>query len=258
MNEIQKKLYRKSEWSKLRDEILKRDNFKCVRCGETDIKKLHIHHLGYLRNTKPWDYPDCYFETLCKKCHSEEHGIIPPQCGWTYIDEDDLGDLIGECEYCHTELRYQHTIFHEKWGYMSVGADCADKLTNTRFASEKEKNRKKKFEKLDRYIKSPKWKHHKNGYFYKWDNKQYVYEIKIWDNTKYFRVDIDVLYYYGNHKLSIPGTKRFNTLDDAKIQAFNAIYSKPRDNNDIEKYITKFYVLNDNNVFVKRNKEDIL
>lgn len=55
--------------------ILKRDGFKCVRCGEekSGRKSMHVHHI------KPWaGNPDLRFDktnvvTLCRGCHSFVH-----------------------------------------------------------------------------------------------------------------------------------------------------------------------------------------
>jgi len=57
-------------WQKKRLEILNRDNFKCSieSCGET-TKTLHVHHLDYLSDTEPWDYPNEYLMTICESCH---------------------------------------------------------------------------------------------------------------------------------------------------------------------------------------------
>ena len=59
------------EWKAKRLEILKRDDYKCAKCGET--KKLHVHHLSYTRGCNAWEYPNEQLITLCKGCHSEEH-----------------------------------------------------------------------------------------------------------------------------------------------------------------------------------------
>jgi hypothetical protein len=60
--------YKHPLWQKKRLEILERDSFCCLDCGENE-KQLHVHHSGYLRGFKPWEYPDCTFRTLCEECH---------------------------------------------------------------------------------------------------------------------------------------------------------------------------------------------
>ena len=54
--------------SKKRQEILKRDNFTCQRCGATDIP-LEVHHLTY-DMFQGREVPDRYMVTLCKSCHN--------------------------------------------------------------------------------------------------------------------------------------------------------------------------------------------
>jgi hypothetical protein len=67
VTEYQKKLL-DPRWQKRRLEILKRDGWKCVNCGETE-KSLHVHHKKYLAGYEPWDTPKKYLETLCGDCH---------------------------------------------------------------------------------------------------------------------------------------------------------------------------------------------
>jgi hypothetical protein len=47
---------------------MERDEWRCLICGLED-KTLHIHHLAYRNNAKPWDYPDEELVTLCEDCH---------------------------------------------------------------------------------------------------------------------------------------------------------------------------------------------
>jgi hypothetical protein len=55
------------KWQKKRLEILERDNWCCVKCGDTETT-LHIHHLKY--TGKPWEAPKSDLVTLCAVCHS--------------------------------------------------------------------------------------------------------------------------------------------------------------------------------------------
>ena len=69
-----------SEWQEKRQEILKRDNYKCCYCGSTD--KLCVHHKYYLQypnheKVEPWNYPDDALITLCNKCHYKVHKRKP-------------------------------------------------------------------------------------------------------------------------------------------------------------------------------------
>lgn len=63
------------EWQLRRLLILKRDGFKCTKCGSTHI--LQIHHLKYDNKLKYWEYPDEYLITLCDLCHKKEHNNTP-------------------------------------------------------------------------------------------------------------------------------------------------------------------------------------
>jgi ribosomal protein S27AE len=66
-----KELLKDNHWKVKRDKILKRDKYRCVRCGYS--KGLNVHHLKYVGS--PWDCPDKYLITLCLNCHSYFHGI---------------------------------------------------------------------------------------------------------------------------------------------------------------------------------------
>lgn len=62
--------YDRGEYPQLRKwraDVLKRDGFKCIKCGSA--KNLHAHHVNSWK-----DYPDERFDlsngqTLCRKCH---------------------------------------------------------------------------------------------------------------------------------------------------------------------------------------------
>lgn len=60
-------------WQKKRLEIMKRDNFKCRLCGDTETT-LNVHHLTYTNGNDPWEYDNKELITLCEHCHCEiEH-----------------------------------------------------------------------------------------------------------------------------------------------------------------------------------------
>ena len=70
-----KKLLLNPKWQKKRLEILQRDNFSCVVCGngiDTDTQ-VHVHHLSYGKGCMPWEYDNSNFVTLCEQCHSDVH-----------------------------------------------------------------------------------------------------------------------------------------------------------------------------------------
>ena len=64
------------KWQKKRLEILQRDGFKCVYCGD-EKSTLHVHHEGYM-GKNPWDTPDCLLNTVCEECHTVNHTVFTP------------------------------------------------------------------------------------------------------------------------------------------------------------------------------------
>jgi len=59
--------YLSPHWQKKRLEILERDGWTCVACGDKS-NTLHVHHVLYCG--KPWNTPSEYLQTLCEKCHA--------------------------------------------------------------------------------------------------------------------------------------------------------------------------------------------
>jgi hypothetical protein len=150
-----KNQYRSNRWIEFREELIELDGGACVRCGRARDGGaiLQVHHKKYLPGKAPWEYPFELCETLCKRCHAEEHGEIRPESEWEHVGEDDLGGLYGTCDRCHTELRYVFFIQHPKWEPMAVGTVCCDDLTGTKIASDK-----RKFDdRLKRFINSKRW-----------------------------------------------------------------------------------------------------
>ena len=60
---------RDPRWQKRRLEIMKRDDFMCRNCGDTE-KTLNVDHKVYVKGRDPWDYQDDDLQTLCEDCHS--------------------------------------------------------------------------------------------------------------------------------------------------------------------------------------------
>ena len=64
-------------WNRKRQEILERDNHKCVLCGSADGLVVHhkqyhfVSRLGVYRD--PWNYQNKYLITLCRSCHERGH-----------------------------------------------------------------------------------------------------------------------------------------------------------------------------------------
>jgi hypothetical protein len=62
-------------WQRKRLEIMERDDFTCVSCGNKE-KTLNVHHKTYRKGAEPWDYEDGNFMTLCEPCHEQSHEFI--------------------------------------------------------------------------------------------------------------------------------------------------------------------------------------
>lgn len=59
------------EWNKIRQAVLKRDGYKCTKCG-TDNFILHVHHLTYDHFAQEENYLSDLI-TLCEICHNAIH-----------------------------------------------------------------------------------------------------------------------------------------------------------------------------------------
>ena len=165
MNSLQKAAYRQPQWKEFSRKVIEAHQCRCSRCNrhESDGATLQVHHTYYdpERFHKPWDYPLSTLEVLCKNCHAQEHGHIMPMEGWEYIDMEDMQEPSVECEYPNCTyndlLRYVHTVYHPKWGYLNVGCGHSDKLTGTNQATELEKAAKKRLTMFDGFLQEKRW-----------------------------------------------------------------------------------------------------
>lgn len=83
-------------WQRKRLEIMRRDDFKCVACGD-DKSELHVHHATY--DGMPWETADENLQTLCRKCHD----ALPkhPHAGVCYSRIGcDIDNVIVEVSHC--------------------------------------------------------------------------------------------------------------------------------------------------------------
>lgn len=74
MNDYYNKL-RSPHWQKKRLEIMHRDEFACISCGNKE-RTLNVHHKTYRKNADPWDYANENFITCCEFCHAAIHNHI--------------------------------------------------------------------------------------------------------------------------------------------------------------------------------------
>ena len=70
-----KKSYLDPRWQRKRLEIMKRDDFCCLACGESS-KTLNVHHTYYVSGRDIWDYPNFCYKTYCSDCHKCHHEIM--------------------------------------------------------------------------------------------------------------------------------------------------------------------------------------
>jgi hypothetical protein len=106
--------YKDPRWQKKRLEILQRDGWTCVGCGDTK-NTLHVHHLSY--NGPPWCVADDQLQALCQECHSAlgEH----PKAGVSWLTPSVEGNpiygdstvLVEHCPYCGGK------VFKDKGSY---------------------------------------------------------------------------------------------------------------------------------------------
>ena len=210
----------KERWNKFRVEIIELDGGVCARCGRgpEDGAALQVHHKEYIQGRFPWDYPYRLCETLCKGCHAAEHGKIPPQTGWTYLGEEDLGDLIGTCDYCGNSIRYSFAICHEHWEPIEVGTVCCDNLTGTELASNHMESIHRFDQRKSRFVSSPRWKNQHNVQ----SITQKHINIEIRAMSDGFRIFMN----------SYKGKKVFPTPEAAKAAVFEVI-----DNGQAERFL---------------------
>lgn len=210
--------YRHVDWKRFRQQVIKLDDGRCVRClrGLGDGVVLQVHHKHYVEGRLPWQYEHSDCETLCKGCHAKEHGIIQPTSGWRLLGCDDLGDLIGECEDCGTELRYVYLITHPKWHAMEVGTDCCDRLTGTDEASVAHIEYLRVNDMRKRFVQSKRWSHLIAD---QWTITQKGIRVCISEMDGVFKIAMN----------DRNGKAIFNSLFDAKVHVFDAIHSGKAD-----------------------------
>lgn len=58
-------------WKKLRLKVIKRDRYRCRKCGKLGL--LNVHHLRYTRGQMPWEAQTYDLISLCEDCHYKAH-----------------------------------------------------------------------------------------------------------------------------------------------------------------------------------------
>jgi predicted nucleic-acid-binding Zn-ribbon protein len=123
--------YRHPLWQKKRLEILQRDDFTCVKCGETEVE-LHVHHHRYKNGRNIWDYENDNFITLCNSCHKQEHNEMVERLELyenilTIIDKYDVISVCYVYEVMKLFEKFHKAGFYSKL-YESLTDERAEKL----------------------------------------------------------------------------------------------------------------------------------
>lgn len=111
------KLLLDPRWQKKRLEVMNRDAFSCLNCGDSK-STLNVHHKKYIFGNDPWDYPMDNFETLCVDCHKNEHqknkpnpliqnDFSPKLIPVHYTDPERAKYLISEIDNARIEIGYE-------------------------------------------------------------------------------------------------------------------------------------------------------
>lgn len=122
------------------------------------------------------------------------------------VSESDLGELIGECEFCGTDYRYEYEIYHpEVKTTCLVGCVCAEHLSGNYLDPRRRLSElKAKARRRDNFIKSG-WSGNKRRY------KNLIVLLVL--KREGMQVVVD----------GYLGKKRYKTEKEAKSAAFDAV-----------------------------------
>ena len=81
INEDSDRFYELPEWKRLRQAVLKLDNYECQRCKALKHKHTRaviVHHVKHLKDRPElgltiWDGEERQLVSVCKHCHEELH-----------------------------------------------------------------------------------------------------------------------------------------------------------------------------------------
>lgn len=103
--------YKHPNWQRKRLEILSRDDFTCVACGDKE-STLHVHHMLYPAG-EVWEIDDKFLQTLCEDCH-DFLGSHPKGGVYWYKQERDIPSVVVCC-WCPSCGSYE---FQDKGTYV--------------------------------------------------------------------------------------------------------------------------------------------
>jgi hypothetical protein len=164
----------------------------------------------------PWEYGVEEVEVLCKGCHAEIHGLIPPKHGWDLVCVTDAGSPSERCDRCRTDIRYIYTVQHPNWGILDVGVECCDDMTSTDAASEHQKNIQKYWRRWNTFVKSKKWKKRLNYEYRIYKGFDFKVSCCQYDQKYFIEMSADKFVF-------VKGKQLFTSMDEAKAHIFDII-----------------------------------
>ena len=116
--------YKHPKWQKKRLQILERDGWKCVACGDEE-STLHVHHTAYEGN--PWDVPDGWLQTLCE-AHHDALGEHPKAGVWWTVNDGRAAVFVHWCPKCASQSFTKKSERYEcrscSWSTAQYGRRC--------------------------------------------------------------------------------------------------------------------------------------
>lgn len=129
---------RDPRWQKMRLEILERDGWSFQNCGDTK-NTLHVHHLYYLPEKDPWDYPESAYVALCKECHEYETEMLYNTCQDFVLIAKQAGFMTGGVQKIAAGLidfksGYQQEVAGSIIGFMLSHNEVFERVAGEYFA----------------------------------------------------------------------------------------------------------------------------
>ncbi|MDD5008357.1 MAG: hypothetical protein PHC68_08125 [Syntrophorhabdaceae bacterium] len=120
-------------WQKKRLNILERDRWECMACGEKD-KTLHVHHIFYLKDLDPWDIPDGMLITFCEDCHKPgpcEGNVSCESCRKKHPENNDCLGYTNHIKELHSLIG---VVLNDIWTSKIIGYHgYNDRLSNAHY-----------------------------------------------------------------------------------------------------------------------------
>ena len=67
--------YKRKEWKRKREQILRRDNYECQKCKQEGrySRAECVHHIHHIEDRPDLALVDWNLVSLCNNCHNQEH-----------------------------------------------------------------------------------------------------------------------------------------------------------------------------------------